>query len=101
MANVVYQRAKPATKREMTQFHSDEYVEFLSRITPSNMNSYVKEQHKCMFLVARRRYIDINIPQITLEMIVQFSMGYLNIVLFRLEGPWVRPLLSFLIVSYY
>ncbi|KAJ7130041.1 histone deacetylase complex, catalytic component RPD3 [Mycena crocata] len=39
-------RAKPATKREMTQFHSDEYVEFLNRITPSNMNSYVKEQHK-------------------------------------------------------
>jgi histone deacetylase 1/2 len=41
------QRAKPATKREMTQFHSDEYVDFLSRITPSNMNSFVKEQHKC------------------------------------------------------
>ncbi|CAL1696435.1 unnamed protein product [Somion occarium] len=39
-------RAKPATKREMTQFHSDEYVEFLSRITPVNMNSYIKEQHK-------------------------------------------------------
>ncbi|KAI0322277.1 histone deacetylase complex catalytic component RPD3 [Amylostereum chailletii] len=40
-------RAKPATKREMTQFHSDEYVDFLSRITPSNMNSFLKEQHKC------------------------------------------------------
>ncbi|KAF6766206.1 histone deacetylase complex, catalytic component RPD3 [Ephemerocybe angulata] len=39
-------RAKPATKREMTQFHSDEYVDFLSKITPSNMNSFVKEQHK-------------------------------------------------------
>ncbi|KAH9835792.1 histone deacetylase [Rhodofomes roseus] len=39
-------RAKPATKREMTQFHSDEYVEFLSRITPSNMGNYTKEQHK-------------------------------------------------------
>ncbi|KAG1755026.1 histone deacetylase complex catalytic component RPD3 [Suillus paluster] len=39
-------RAKPATKREMTQFHSDEYVDFLSRITPSNMNTYIKEQHK-------------------------------------------------------
>lgn len=39
-------RAKPATKREMTQFHSDEYVDFLSRITPSNMNQYIKEQHK-------------------------------------------------------
>ncbi|KII93636.1 hypothetical protein PLICRDRAFT_694782 [Plicaturopsis crispa FD-325 SS-3] len=39
-------RAKPATKREMTQFHSDEYVDFLNRITPSNMNSYIKEQHR-------------------------------------------------------
>jgi acetoin utilization deacetylase AcuC-like enzyme len=43
------QRAKPATKREMTQFHSDEYVDFLSRVTPGNMNSYIKEQHKCAF----------------------------------------------------
>ena len=33
----------------MTQFHSDEYVEFLSRITPVNMNSYIKEQHKCTY----------------------------------------------------
>ncbi|KAH8835410.1 hypothetical protein DL96DRAFT_1574104, partial [Flagelloscypha sp. PMI_526] len=39
-------RAKPATKREMSQFHSDEYVDFLSRITPTNMASYVREQHK-------------------------------------------------------
>ena len=44
------QRAKPATKREMTQFHSDEYVEFLARVTPGNMNSYIKEQHKCACL---------------------------------------------------
>ncbi|KAM0751906.1 histone deacetylase [Meredithblackwellia eburnea MCA 4105] len=27
-------RAKPATKKEMAQFHTDEYVEFLSRVTP-------------------------------------------------------------------
>jgi len=40
-------RAKPATKREMAQFHFDEYIKFLSRIAPSNMNSYIKEQHKC------------------------------------------------------
>ncbi|KAF7319991.1 Histone deacetylase [Mycena kentingensis (nom. inval.)] len=39
-------RAKPATKREMTQFHSDEYIEFLNKITPSTMNQYIKEQHK-------------------------------------------------------
>ena len=47
--NFLNQRAKPATKREMTQFHSDEYIEFLSRITPNNMNTQVKEQHKCSF----------------------------------------------------
>jgi len=33
----------------MTQFHSDEYVEFLARVTPGNMNSYIKEQHKCAY----------------------------------------------------
>ncbi|KAI9729111.1 MAG: histone deacetylase [Chrysothrix sp. TS-e1954] len=39
-------RAKPATKFEMTQFHTDEYIEFLSRLTPDNMDSYAKEQGK-------------------------------------------------------
>lgn len=49
ISNIRDQRAKPATKREMTQFHSDEYVEFLARVTPGNMNSYIKEQHKCAY----------------------------------------------------
>lgn len=49
-SDVPDQRAKPATKREMTQFHSDEYVEFLARVTPGNMNSYIKEQHKCTYI---------------------------------------------------
>ena len=30
----VPQRAKPATRKEMAQFHTDEYVDFLSRVTP-------------------------------------------------------------------
>lgn len=34
----------------MTQFHSDEYVEFLNKITPINMNQFVKEQLKCEFI---------------------------------------------------
>lgn len=41
------QRAKPATKREMSQFHSDEYVEFLARISPENMSMFAREQSKC------------------------------------------------------
>ena len=39
-------RAKPATKHEMTQFHTDEYVDFLAKITPDNMELYSKEQTK-------------------------------------------------------
>ncbi|KAF2875945.1 hypothetical protein BDV95DRAFT_514319 [Massariosphaeria phaeospora] len=39
-------RAKPASKYEMTQFHTDEYIEFLHKVTPDNMDSYVKEQSK-------------------------------------------------------
>lgn len=30
----VVQRAKPATRKEMAQFHTDEYVDFLSRVSP-------------------------------------------------------------------
>lgn len=39
-------RAKPATKREMSQFHTDEYVDFLHRITPDNEAQFSKEQVK-------------------------------------------------------
>ena len=39
-------RAKPASKYEMTQFHTDEYVDFLQRVTPDNMDSFAKEQGK-------------------------------------------------------
>lgn len=39
-------RAKPATKQEMCQFHTDEYVDFLSKVTPDNMEQYAKEQGK-------------------------------------------------------
>ncbi|KAK0525487.1 histone deacetylase [Tilletia horrida] len=39
-------RAKPATKREMSQFHTDEYVDFLARVTPDNVDAFVREQAK-------------------------------------------------------
>jgi len=39
-------RAKPASKYEMTQFHTDEYVDFLQRVTPDNMDNFGKEQGK-------------------------------------------------------
>ncbi|KAL8760751.1 MAG: hypothetical protein Q9184_003077 [Pyrenodesmia sp. 2 TL-2023] len=37
-------RAKPASNHEMTQFHTDEYVDFLKKVTPDNMDAYLKEQ---------------------------------------------------------
>ena len=30
----------------MTQFHTDDYVDFLQRVTPDNMETYAKEQSK-------------------------------------------------------
>jgi histone deacetylase 1/2 len=39
-------RAKPANRHEMTQFHTDEYIDFLQRVTPDNMEVYYKEQAK-------------------------------------------------------
>ncbi|ROT39616.1 hypothetical protein SODALDRAFT_339099 [Sodiomyces alkalinus F11] len=39
-------RAKPATRGEMTQFHTDEYIDFLQKVTPDNMDAYQKEQTK-------------------------------------------------------
>lgn len=39
-------RAKPATKQEMAQFHTDEYIDFLSRVTPDNLDLFNKEQIK-------------------------------------------------------
>jgi len=40
------QRAKPASKYEMTQFHTDEYIDFLSKVTPDNMDHFSKEQSR-------------------------------------------------------
>lgn len=31
----------------MTQFHTDDYIEFLSRVTPENMDSFQKDQARC------------------------------------------------------
>ncbi|KAK6496995.1 histone deacetylase [Arthrobotrys musiformis] len=39
-------RAKPATRKEMAQFHTDEYVDFLWKVTPDNMDQFTKEQTK-------------------------------------------------------
>jgi histone deacetylase 1/2 len=45
-ANTQGQRAKPAVVTEMTQFHTDEYIDFLQKVTPDNMESYAREQQK-------------------------------------------------------
>ncbi|OAL57487.1 histone deacetylase 1 [Pyrenochaeta sp. DS3sAY3a] len=39
-------RAKPASKYEMTQFHTDEYIDFLHKVTPDNMENFTREQSK-------------------------------------------------------
>ncbi|KAK6435545.1 histone deacetylase [Oleoguttula sp. CCFEE 5521] len=39
-------RARPASKLEMTQFHTDEYIDFLSKVTPESAEKYTKERTK-------------------------------------------------------
>lgn len=39
-------RAKPATRLEMTQFHTDEYIDFLQKVSPENMENFQREQTK-------------------------------------------------------
>ncbi|KAJ3408336.1 hypothetical protein HDV05_005049 [Chytridiales sp. JEL 0842] len=39
-------RPTPATFMEMTKFHSDDYVDFLQRVTPENVDEVNKFQHK-------------------------------------------------------
>ncbi|KAI8326049.1 hypothetical protein GQ54DRAFT_294986 [Martensiomyces pterosporus] len=42
-------RAAPATCQEMTQFHSDDYVDFLNRVTPENASNFQRELGKYNF----------------------------------------------------
>ncbi|TPX36616.1 hypothetical protein SmJEL517_g01150 [Synchytrium microbalum] len=39
-------RFTPATFREMTRFHSDDYIDFLYRVTPDNVEEVAKYQQK-------------------------------------------------------
>ena len=43
---VNYQRPKKASVKDMTRFHSDEYIDFLCRVSPENMQEFQKQQHK-------------------------------------------------------
>ncbi|CAG8501611.1 8256_t:CDS:10 [Funneliformis mosseae] len=36
-------RPKPSTIDELTQFHTDDYINFLGKVTPSNMESCIKD----------------------------------------------------------
>jgi acetoin utilization deacetylase AcuC-like enzyme len=45
-AHNILQRAKTATPLEMTQFHTDDYIDFLQRVTPENLEYFRAEQAK-------------------------------------------------------
>ena len=41
------QRPHPASPEELTAFHSDDYVDFLRRVTPDNIKTYTQAMSKC------------------------------------------------------
>lgn len=43
------QRPPRTTPKEMTKFHTDDYVNFLRTVTPDNMNEYSKQLTRCKF----------------------------------------------------
>jgi histone deacetylase 1/2 len=45
-----FQRPTPATFKEMTKFHSDDYIDFLQRVTPEQTLEITKYQQKCFYL---------------------------------------------------
>jgi len=44
----------------MTAFHTDEYIDFLSRVSPDNMENYVKEQAKCNVLSSEKMALSLS-----------------------------------------
>lgn len=44
----------------MTQFHTDDYIEFLHRINPENANNYAREQQKCTLKPYKERIATSN-----------------------------------------
>ena len=67
-------RAKPATKQEMCQFHTDEYIDFISRVNPDNLDLFTKEQIKFN--------VGDDCPVL---------MDYLNIVVLVVVDQWKVP----------
>lgn len=46
-------RPSAATIKEMTKFHSDDYIDFLYRVSPENTEEIAKYQQKCtLFLIS-------------------------------------------------
>lgn len=41
------QRPHHASQEEMTEFHADDYVDYLRRITPDNTQEYVNLMQRC------------------------------------------------------
>lgn len=39
-------RPTPAAMKELTRFHSDEYIDFLARVSTDNMDQFIKQQAK-------------------------------------------------------
>lgn len=47
-------RPKRATREQMAKFHSDEYVDFLNRVTPETMADLTGDGSRCELLVVER-----------------------------------------------
>ena len=67
-------RPHMATAEEMARFHSDEYVDFLRRVTPDTMNHYVNQLTRFGTRGAEAHAVD-NIVETGFEQLQQVFTG--------------------------
>ena len=68
----------------MSQFHTDDYVDFLYRVTPDNLDAYVREQSKCALCFV------LCLTQIMWAMTAPYLTDSLNTAPFQQVDRWVR-----------
>jgi len=94
-----FQRPTPTPPREMTKFHTDDYISFLRTVTPENTPEFAKQLPRCMqtpppFACFPRPSAHLFILQLTLVRTAPSSTAFSSFARYRLEDLLVELLNS-------
>jgi hypothetical protein len=83
-------RPEPASAHSMTAFHTDEYIDFLTRVTPETLEVLTGKQTRCAFAIPLHLVGGSTKQQISLERIVRHSKACSSSAPSRPEARYVR-----------